>query len=581
MSNPRADADRSSVILPALTQYGEAAAPVSWWQRAARFARTVRHLRVRQMGHQALRRLRRLRVGRSSPASGASAPALAWPEGCALPAPGGDPAAIRASLLAGVLRFQNRSESVGFPPDWNGSGPPRLWRYHLHYHEFLWALPFEQARDVVTDWIARHPRGTDRVGWEPYPTSLRITNWCACFFGRHRSRTLADREFHAALWRSVHEQAQHLTRNLERHLLGNHLLENAVALALAGSCFDHGVARGWLRKGRALLARELGEQILGDGGHIERSPMYQCRVLYVLLLLRATRVPELCALAARHLDAVAEALAAQTHPDGGIALLNDSAFGVHPDPGRLAREAGAPPPAPGAFALPESGYYGARTRGGHYVVCDAGPVGPDYQPGHGHADLFSFELSLDGARVVVDSGVSTYEAGPLRDYCRSTRAHNTVEIEGRDQVELWGAFRVGRRCRPREVVWTPREGAFELSARHDGYRAQQGRPTHARTFRWRDAGVLEIDDRIDATRPVRSVARLHFHPHCRLGPPDGGVCTIGLPGGRARVAWSGWDAAVREESFYCPEFGVARRNPCLALATTAARVRGAIRVEPA
>ncbi len=77
--------------------------------------------------------------------------------------------------------------------------------------------------------------------------------------------------------------------------------------------------------------------------------------------------------------------------------------------------------------------------------------------------------------MVVDSGVATYEAGPLRAYCRSTRAHNTVEIEGRDQVELWGAFRAGRRCRPREVVWTPQDGAFELSARHDGYRVLPGR----------------------------------------------------------------------------------------------------------
>ena len=251
----------------------------------------------------------------------------------------------------------------------------------------------------------------------------------------------------------------------------------------------------------------------------------------------------------------------------------------YPDPGRLAREAGSPPPARGAFALADSGYSGARTRDGHYVVCDAGPVGPDYQPGHGHADLFSFELSLRGGRVVVDSGVSTYEAGPLREYCRSTRAHNTVEIEGRDQVELWGAFRVGRRCRPRDVAWRARDGGFELSARHDGYRVLAGRPTHARRFRWSDRGMLQVDDCVDATRAVRSVARLHFHPDCRLGRPDGGACTLDFPTGRARVAWSGWETAVREQSVYCPEFGVARPNPCLALAAVATRLRGAVRIE--
>ena len=563
-----------------MTSSAPEAVQASQWSRPARFVRTIRHLRLRQIRYQVLRRLRPLRLARAG-RTGGRPPALRWPESCAFSPPVADPANAWDSLRSGRLTFHNRPEAVGFPPDWNRTEPPRHWRYHLHYHEFLWALPFEQARDLATDWIVRHPRGPRRVGWEPYPTSLRLTTWCTCFFGWHRSRTLADEALRAALWRSIHEQAEHLTRNLEWHLLGNHLLENAVALALAGSCFDHAAARRWFRKGRALLARELPEQILSDGGHVERSPMYQCRVLHVLLLLRATRNAELGALVRPHLDAVARSLAALTHPDGGIALLNDSALGVQPDPGRLAREAACPPSLPGTFALAGSGYYGARTHDGHYVVCDAGPLGPDHQPGHGHADLFSFELSLCGARVVVDSGVSTYEAGPLRDYCRSTRAHNTVEIEGRDQVELWGAFRVGRRCRPREVVWKERGGGFDLSALHDGYRVLPGRPRHARTFRWREGGALAVDDRIEATRPVRSVARLHFHPACRLSPPDGGACTVDFPRGRARLAWSGWETAAGEASFWCPEFGVARPNPCLALAAVTAQLRGSIRIEPA
>lgn len=482
-------------------------------------------------------------------------------------------------MLSGLFTFQSQQEALGFPPDWNRTGPPLLWLYHLHYHEFIWELPFDRARAVAKDWIARHPCGPDRVGWQPYPTSLRISTWCAYFFGRHRSRTLGDDAFRNTLWRSTCEQAYHLARNVEWHLLGNHLLENAVALVLAGSCFDHASARAWLQKGRALLARELPEQILGDGGHIERSPMYQCRVLHALLAVHDTGEQDLSALVRPHRPMVAEALAALTHPDGRIALLNDSAFGVYPDPERLVQKAGAAPPPPGAFALAHSGYYGARTSDGHYVVCDAGPVGPDYQPGHGHADLLSFELSLRGVRVVVDSGVGTYEAGGLRDYCRSTRAHNTVEIEGHDQVELWGAFRVGRRCRPQDIAWKALDGAFELSARHDGYRVLPGRPTHARRFLWQDRGVLEIGDRIDATRPVRSVARLHFHPECRLTHSDGESCVVDFPGGRAQLTWAGWETATEGESFYCPAFGVVQENPCLAFATVAEHVRGSIRIE--
>ena len=492
----------------------------------------------------------------------------------------GDPANGPAALLSGHLTFQNRREPVGFPPDWNRTDLPRLWRYHVHYHEFLWVLPFERARDVAMDWIARHPRGPRRVGWEPYPTSLRLSTWCAFFFGAHRTPTLADIAFAATLWRSMRSQAQHLSANLEWHLLGNHLLENAVALTLAGSCFEHAAARAWLARGGELLARQLPGQVLLDGGHIERSPMYQCRVLYALLLVRATGLPFLGALVRPHLNRLAGALAAMTHPDGGIALFNDSAFGVHPAPRRLVREAGwTPPDDAGGFALPDSGYYGARTRSGHYVICDAGPIGPDWQPGHGHADLLSFELSLRGARVVVDSGVSTYEAGPMRQYCRSTRAHNTVEIEGQDQAELWGAFRVGRRPRPRNVVWTVLDDGFELSAGHDGYRWLPGRPRHSRSFAWRDDGRLTIRDHVDSDRPVRSVARLHFHPECRVGDLRAGDGAVEFPGGRAGLSWSGWEAVAEEESWHCPAFGVTLPNPCLAFSGVTARLRAVMRIE--
>ena len=545
---------------------------------ATRYARTVRHLRPRQIAGQVLRRLQRVGAGAMRGRVREPSPPIAWPARVTFPVPVSDRANDRAAVLSGALTFHNRSEPLGFPPDWNRTDLPLPWCYRLHAHEFLWLLPFERAREAAWDWIVCHPRAPGQIGWEPYPTSIRIVAWCTYFFGRHRSRTAADRAFGTVLWRSVHEQAQHLLRNLEWHLLGNHLLENAVALAVAGSCFDDAAARAWFRKGVALLGRELPEQILADGGHMERSPMYQCRVLYALLVLRATGVAELRALVAPRLASVVAALAALTHPDGGIALLNDSALGVCPDPGRLAQAAGFGPAGKGVFALADSGYYGARTRTGHYVVCDAGPVGPDYQPGHGHADLLSFELSLRGARVVVDSGVSTYEEGPMRAYCRSTRAHNTVEIEGRDQIELWGAFRVGRRCRPRDVTWKPLDGAFELSARHEGYRVLPGKPTHARTFRWRDEGQLEVRDRIESSRPVRSVARLHFHPDCRLGDPDGETVAVGFPGGRVLLAWSGWQTVVREESFYCPAFGVVRPNPCLAFAAVAAHLRGGIRI---
>src|SRR5690606_3552585 len=109
---------------------------------------------------------------------------------------------------------------------------------------------------------------------------------------------------------------------------------------------------------------------------------------------------------------------------------------------------------------------------------DLAPVGPDYLPGHAHADTLSFELSVGGERVFVDSGTSTYQAGQVRDFQRSTRAHNTVVIDGLNSSDVWGAFRVGQRARVFDVLVQETEGYLFVSAAHDGYRRLPGRVIH-------------------------------------------------------------------------------------------------------
>ena len=87
-----------------------------------------------------------------------------------------------------------------------------------------------------------------------------------------------------------------------------------------------------------------------------------------------------------------------------------------------------------------------RMEAGAYVVlAKTGEIGPSYQPGHAHADTWTFELWKDGAKAVTDTGCSTYVPGAVRSYERGTRAHNTVVVDGRDSSEVWASHRVGRR----------------------------------------------------------------------------------------------------------------------------------------
>ena len=514
---------------------------------------TVRWLRPEQIAAQVRHRVG-ARLARPAHGPSPAFPGVRWrPEGAWL-APGSQQNPGDA-LAGGDFVFLNHSEPLGMPPrSWEPAGLPRLWVYNLHYFEWLWALPFREGAAAAADWMGRHPLERGATGWEPYPTSLRLENWCAYFFGRHREETLSDPDFCERLWGSIFHQVERLAARPEHHLGGNHLFENAGALAFVGACFDGESGARWLRRGLGLLDRELPEQVLGDGGHFERSPLYQARVAWVLRALRWTGDTALRERVEEPLERVLAALAHLSHPDGEIALFNDAAFGIASTPGDL----GAPEPLPGAFALPETGYFGARGVAGHYVVCDAAPIGPDYVPGHAHGDLLSFELSFAGRRVVVDAGVYDYEMSETRRLCRSTAAHNTVEIDGEDQCEFWGAFRVARRGRPHEVRFRREGEGFDLDAWHDGYERLSGAPRHRRRFRWYPHGVLMVRDWVTATQSVTARTRLHLHPDCGIEEIEGHTARVSYPGGSCIVRFAGEGQLEAEASRYFPEFGIAR-----------------------
>ena len=525
-----------------------------------RLVRTLRWLRAPQLWGQVRLRIRgAFERPERWPHAAPEVPELRWRAPRDFLPPGSQENCAE-EMRSGRFRFLQRSETLGWPPRWAQRDMPRLWDYNLHYFEYLWALPFEDGRRLVLDWIERHPLGRGRTGWEPYPISLRSVNWCGYFLGRHRAETQADGEFQRVLWSSLHRQLAWLSKHLESHLLGNHLFENAAALAFCGSCFAGDAAARWLREGLALLGRELPEQVLRDGGHFERSPMYHARITYLLQLLEATGVEQVGSRVAEPLLRMRAALAHFCHPDGDIALLNDSALGISNPPSDLVI-----PEAPSdSFALPDTGYYGARSSQGHYLICDAAPVGPDYQPGHAHADLLAFELSLASRRVIVDAGVFDYEPGPRRDYCRSTAAHNTVEVEGQDQCEFWGAFRVARRAHPREVEWQELAGGgFRLQAAHDGYRRLPGRPLHRRLFRWHGVGLLLVRDRVEASSEISIRSRLHLHPDCEVVELGVSSLRVTQPGGEFRVHFAGPGRLEVERWRYCPRFGVEREGRVL------------------
>ena len=461
-----------------------------------------------------------------------------------------DPQANTADALhSGRFTFISETREIGWPPDYTAAAS-LLWRYNLHYLEWIWALDPNEAAEAAIEWVRRNPPVPNAVGWEPYPTSLRLPTLCLV--------AAANPQSLSALWPSIWQQAEHLSRRLEYHLLGNHLLENAVALAFTGACFDGADARRWHATGLRLLREQLPEQVLSDGMHFERSPMYQIRLTYALALLANTGDAELIEVVGKPLAAMAEALASLCHPDGDIALFNDSVFGIYHDPANvIAFAAAALPASPpqSRDSLPAAGYFRGSNGRGDMVICDAGALGPDYLPGHAHGDMFSFELSLGGRRVIVDSGTYDYVPSAMRAYCRSTAAHNTVTIDDEDQAEFWGAFRVGRRGRPHDVAHATTASGFSLEGWHDGYQHLPSKAVHRRRFEWNQAGSLRIVDTVTAARPVRAAARLHLHPACRLNGDVGSRMHFTCGDVDFSVRFSGNGRVRSVEGWYCPRFG--------------------------
>lgn len=539
----------------------------------ARALRTVSYLKWHQIGWLAYRRLRPLTPVKVKSA----APVLLRGGVGLLPRP------CNAQLGWDVgWAFEFVGVVRSFAPaslDWHPDDVSRLWRYNLHYFDFLLddTCPVA-ARDALIDhWITANPPGSPEA-WEPYPTSLRIVNWIDYFLRTDGARSLKE-----GWLESLFHQAAWLARNVEYHILANHLFKNGVALLFAGVFFEGAEAERWLALGQRILEGEIEEQFLPDGGHFERSPMYHCivtqDVLDVVNLLQATPA------APQNLRALFEAKARAAigfldgiiHPDGDIPLFNDSAFGIAPHPQTLKTYAAAilgegvvgtadePPLRVSAFA--DSGYFVCR-HGQDHLIVDCGAIGPDYQPGHAHCDLLSFELSLSGNRVIVDSGVSGYDGDPLRAFVRSTAAHNTVQVDGAEQSEMWGTFRVGRRARPlfARIEQRP-DGEIVFEGAHDGYAHLPQRVIHYRRIVYRPADRLwTIIDRLEGKGEARIEAFLHLAPGIEVTLKDGmftarsrdGIVVVTL----TPVEWA--DLAV-VGGRYCPRFAQPQDNQVIAL----------------
>lgn len=383
---------------------------------------------------------------------------------------------------------------------WNISGHGPLWAYNLNYMDWLEQENISQEECI--EWIDRFidDLPANHVGLDPYPVALRIINWVK-FFSKNPECQSKQRND------STYAQTQLLERKLEYHLLGNHLLEDSYALTIASIYFSD---ERMFRKASKLLLAQLNEQILPDGMHYEQSPMYHCIMLDRLLDCINFSVNNILFEGQETFnDAIKKKasqmlghLASITYSDGAIPLLNDSANDIAPTANELYDYAKRLNVEWSTVRLSTCGY--RKLGDGHMeAVIDIGNIAASYQPGHSHADTFSYELRIDSQPIIVDTGISTYNKNDRRQYERSTAAHNTVTVGGMDSSQVWGGFRMGRRAR----VTIVSDESNDVVARHDGF----GRMAiHERHFSCKDNAFC-VEDKIIGS-DTEAVSYLHFCP---------------------------------------------------------------------
>lgn len=349
-----------------------------------------------------------------------------------------------------------------------------VWELNRHQHLVILAQAwwFTKEDRFITELLAQFE------SWQrenPYPIGI---NWASTLEVAFRALSwlwvrflLADcpavpASFQHELLAALHQHGWYIERYLSTYFAPNtHLLGEGVALFAIGLlCPQFPRARRWQDRGWHIVLHESQAQILPDGFHFEQSVYYHG---YALDFFRYARALAACNAIAipPEFDAVIERMSAS--------LAAVSQAGLPPnfgddDGGRVLMPVlpHSQPAIAGSVAFKSFGLY-AMTANRAQLFIDAGPHGV-FAGGHGHADALSIQLVRAGRRALIDSGTFCYVC-PDRNRFRGTAAHNTLQVDGRDQARPLGPFAWAGMPRTAVEKWVTTETFDFFAGRHDGY----------------------------------------------------------------------------------------------------------------
>ncbi len=457
---------------------------------------------------------------------------------------------------------------------WDNPSISKLWRYNLHYFDFLLQesrnSQFLNKQILFINNRIDNNKNINSTAWEPYPTSIRIINWI-------KWNLITDCLSNNAklnLW----NQVNYLSKNIEFHILGNHLFTNAKALLFASYFFQLKQDSIILKKALNIINNELDEQFLRDGAHFELSPMYHSIAMEDLLdLYFITKNLQLFDLSIKIKNKFLLGmnwLYTMKYENLELSNFNDSTNNIAPNFNELINYSNNLGISLINFDKNflkhhvNSGFFVTKNHDLH-LIADIGKVGPDYLPAHAHADTLSFELAIKEHRVIVNSGISEYALSKERIYQRSTKAHSTVEIDSENSSEIWSSFRVGRRAFPFDIKFLHNkdlDNFISVSACHNGYRFLKNSPIHKRQWVI-NSKTLIITDEVSGMKN-KVIIRYYFHPDIIIVNSNNGYIIKKDNFNLARFFLPKEIVFQLINTKYHDQFGVSKNNKCLEIKLT-------------
>ncbi len=408
-----------------------------------------------------------------------------------------------------------------------------VWELNRHQHFFTLGVAYQLTENErfaacfaehLEDWMNQNPPGIGINWFSSLEIAFRAMSWIWAFHFFKDSPHFTAEFFSKAL-KFIYLHGRHIEKYLSTYYSPNtHLTGEAIGLYYLGtqlSFFNR--ASHWRELGENILLGELDRQILNDGVYFEQTTWYQRYTadFYTHFLILKTLCgtgetdPKTAEKFETKLQSLLDFLMYATRPDGSTPIIGDDDGGrMLPlsnsktddfrgslavgatlfERGDYKFAAGAVSeevvwllglegiqafetqrehiPNKNSVRFENGGYYIMRdgwAETDNYLLIDCGAVGA-LSGGHGHADTLAIDLAVQGKTLLVDSGTYSYhESAEIRDYFRSTAAHNALTIDGKSSSETGDKFSWKTRAKPKVNSWITEDRFDFFQGSHDGF----------------------------------------------------------------------------------------------------------------